>query len=75
MTKTNVIPIKPMTIKCFEKEVYGNVHIYVEDAMMARMFGVLTKKKTLDYRDLEALQNLGFTIDLQRLPARKERHV
>lgn len=67
---SNVIPIKSLILKCFEKEVYGNIHIYVEDAKTARMLGVLTKKKTLDYRDLEALQNLGFAIELTQLKKR-----
>jgi hypothetical protein len=43
--------------------------IYVEDVHTARMLSVLTNKTTLDYRDLEALQNLGFDIQLTKLPA------
>jgi hypothetical protein len=43
--------------------------IYVTDERTARMLAVLTNKTTLDYRDLEALQNLGFEIQLTKLPA------
>ena len=54
-------------IVCYEKNVYGRVLIYVEDKLQAKMLYVLTKKTTLDYKDLEALQNLGFTIVLTPL--------
>ena len=67
---TNVLPLKPSpVIRCAEKNVYGRMLIYVEDVHTARMLSVLTNKTTLDYRDLEALQNLGFDIQLTKLPA------
>jgi hypothetical protein len=49
--------------------VYGRLLIYVTDERTAKMLAVLTNKTTLDYRDLEALQNLGFDIQLTKLPA------
>ena len=58
-----------LVIQCAEKNVYGRMLIYVEDERTARMLSVLTNKTTLDYRDLEALQNLGFEIQLTKLPA------
>ena len=61
------------TINCYEKEVYGNVHIYVQGELQAKMLSVLTGKKTLNYSDLEALQTLGFVINLQCLPTRKQK--
>jgi len=64
---------KKQTIDCFEKEVYGNIHIYVVSELQAKMLAVLTGKKTLNYADLEALQTLGFVINLQCLPTRKEK--
>ncbi len=67
---TNVLPLKQNpVIRCAEKNVYGRMLIYIEDERTARMLAVLTKKTTLDYRDLEALQNLGFEIQLTKLPA------
>jgi hypothetical protein len=54
-------------IICYEKNVYGRVLIYVEDKLQAKMLYVLTRKTTLDYKDLEALQNLGFQIVLTPL--------
>ena len=56
-------------IICYEKNVYGRVLIYVEDKHQAKMLYVLTKKTTLDYKDLEALQHLGFQIVLTPLMA------
>jgi len=68
---SNVTHLKPnpLVIRCAEKNVYGRMLIYVEDERTARMLAVLTNKTTLDYRDLEALQNLGFDIQLTKLPA------
>jgi hypothetical protein len=68
---TNVLPLKqsPAFIPCAEKNVYGRLLIYVTDERKAKMLAVLTNKTTLDYRDLEALKNLGFEIQLTRLPA------
>ena len=68
---SNVTQLKPnpLVIRCAEKNVYGRMLIYVEDERTARMLAVLTNKTTLDYRDLEALQNLGFDIQLTKLPA------
>jgi len=54
-------------IICYEKNVYGRVLIYVEDKLQAKMLYVLTRKTTIDYKDLEALQNLGFQIVLTPL--------
>lgn len=67
---TNVLPLRPCpVIRCAEKNVYGRLLIYVTDERTAKMLAVLTNKTTLDYRDLEALQNLGFEIQLTKLPA------
>ena len=68
---TNVSQLKPslQSIPCAEKNVYGRLLIYVTDERKAKMLAVLTNKTTLDYRDLEALKNLGFDIQLTKLPA------
>ncbi len=68
---SNVTQIKrdKYLITCAEKNVYGRLLIYVQDEYQAKMLAALTNKTTLDYRDLEALQNLGFTINLIKLPA------
>jgi hypothetical protein len=60
---------KENVITCTEKNVYGRILIYVNNEYQARMLAALTNKSTLDYRDLEALQNLGFSINLIKLPA------
>lgn len=59
---------KPLLIKCHERNVYGRVLIYVDDPKQAKMLAALTGKNTLDYRDIEALETLGFAIDLTELP-------
>lgn len=61
---------QPNVIACFEKEVYGNIHIYCSDAEQAKLLSKLTGKKTLNHQDLEALKGLGFGINLQKLPTR-----
>ncbi len=68
---TNVTQLKqnPLAIPCREKNVYGRMLIYVTDERKAKILAVLTNKTTLDYWDLEALQNLGFEIQLTKLPA------
>ncbi len=68
---SNVTHLKPnpLAIPCAEKNVYGRMLIYVTDERKAKMLAVLTNKTTLDYRDLEALHNLGFEIQLTKLPA------
>jgi hypothetical protein len=58
-----------MMIECAEKNVYGRMLIYVTNEQQAKYLRILTNKTTLDYRDLEALQNLGFEIQLTQLPA------
>lgn len=67
---TNFLPLKQnlQVIPCAEKNVYGRMLIYVTDERKSRMLAVLTNKTTLDYRDLEALHNLGFEIELTKLP-------
>jgi hypothetical protein len=68
---SNVTQIKQKlpVIKCAEKNVYGRMLIYVTDQKQAKMLAALTHKSTLDYRDLEALESLGFEIHLTHLPA------
>jgi hypothetical protein len=69
MGNVTKLPQDKWTITCAEKNVYGRILIYVHDEYQARMLAALTNKSTLDYRDLEALQNLGFSINLIKLPA------
>jgi len=67
---TNITKLKsPLNvIHCSEKNVYGRILIYATEPKTAKMLAVLTNKSTLDYRDLEALKNLGFDIQLTKLP-------
>ncbi len=60
------------TIKCYEKEVYGNVHIYCFDVDVARHLTVLTGKKTITRSDINALKALGLTVELVELPKRSK---
>ena len=69
MTNVTNINSKKMVIKCSEKNVYGRMLIYIDNEYQRKMLSILTHKTTLDYRDLEALQNLGFEIQLNKLPA------
>jgi len=55
-------------INCFEKEVYGNVHIYCADEYAARALQMLTGKKTISREDIRALNILGIGVELIELP-------
>lgn len=56
------------TIKCYEKQVYGNTHIYCFDADVAKSLSVLTGKKTITRSDINALRALGLNVELTELP-------
>ena len=56
------------TIRCAEKSVYGRILIYPLDATQARIISTLTRKHTLDYNEIKALEELGFIIELEKLP-------
>jgi len=56
------------TIKCYEKSVYGNIHIYCSDPIVAIDLSVLTGKKTITRSDINALRSLGLTVELTELP-------
>jgi hypothetical protein len=60
------------TIQCYEKEVYGNVHIYCFDPLIAIDLSVLTGKKTISRSDINALRSLGLTVELVELPTRSK---
>jgi len=47
------------TIEFYKKNVYGLTKIYIKDENTAKNIQTLTKKKTVDERDIEALEALG----------------
>ena len=49
-----------MIIQYYKKNVYGVEYIYILDKDIAKNIAVLTCRKTIDKRDIEALQCLGF---------------
>ncbi len=51
-------------IHLIEREVYGNRYFYVTDPFQAEALRTLTKKKTLDRKDLEALTTLGLELSV-----------
>jgi len=50
-----------MSIQLLVKNVYGNELIYVKDELAQKSIQALTKKKTVDFNDIEALEALGVT--------------
>ena len=50
-----------MSIPLLVKNVYGNELIYVNDELAQKSIQTLTKKKTVDFNDIEALEALGVT--------------
>ena len=50
-----------MSIPLEVKNVYGNELIYVNDELAQKSIQALTKKKTVDFNDIEALEALGVT--------------
>lgn len=59
-----------MIIRVYEKNVYGNVKIYIEDEKIEKIITALTGKKTLNESDLRALKDLGMEVQIQRIPKR-----
>lgn len=53
-----------MTIKYFTRSNWGNIHLYILDESIAYSISILTGKKTIDKRDIEALKKLGFSFEL-----------
>ena len=57
----------PVKLKLFERSVYGRQIIYpVGD--MAKPLEVLTRRKTIDHCDLDALVDLGIEIEWVKDP-------
>lgn len=57
----------PVKLKLFERSVYGRQTIYpVGD--MVKPLEVLTRRKTIDHRDLDALVDLGIEIEWVKDP-------
>ena len=52
-----------MNIKFYRKNVYGNDYCYPAKRDQADALQILTNKKTLNGRDMEALKMLGFTLE------------
>jgi len=50
-----------MSIPLEVKNVYGKELIYVNDELAQKSIQALTKKKTVDFYDIEALEALGVT--------------
>ena len=58
-----------MTIYVHIKNNYGKDCYYVNDPDTAKAISTLTKKSTIDRRDIDALKALGFTVQIkQRQP-------
>lgn len=53
------------TITFYVATSYGNQRIYLSDANQAALVATLTRRKTVEPEDLEALKALGF--DLQQV--------
>ena len=53
-----------MKIELITKLVYGQDLIYIKDEKLRKVFTSLTKKKTLDYLDLENFKKIGIEFSL-----------
>ena len=56
------------SIPVYTKSVYGRLLTYPADAAQAIALQTLTGTKTLEFRHLKALQDLGFTIEQVTTP-------
>lgn len=54
-----------MTIYVHSKNVYGSEMYYISDPHVAKAVSTLTRKVTIDKRDIDALKQLGFTVQLK----------
>ena len=72
MTTQQAHLMEVKTIKCYEKEVYGNVHIYCFDEKQATALLILTGKKTISRADITALKILGLDVELTELPKKNK---
>lgn len=59
----------PQTIRMYEKNVYGNVLTYVFDENQAMALRKLTRRASITDADIEALKDLGFKVEIERMPA------
>ena len=62
-----------MKIELITKLVYGQDLIYIKDEKLREVFSALTKKKTLDYLDLENFKKIGveFVLATDKNPIKK----
>ena len=62
-----------MKIELITKLVYGQDLIYIKDEKLREVFSALTKKKTLDYLDLENFKKIGvdFVLVTDKNPIKK----
>ena len=62
-----------MKIELITKLVYGTDLIYIKDEKLRKVFTSLTKKKTLDYLDLENFKKIGidFVLATDKNPLKK----
>jgi hypothetical protein len=58
---------KPQLIKCYEKSAYGRTYIYFESPEVELLVSVLTGKKTVSRDELQALADLGLSIELNKV--------
>jgi hypothetical protein len=58
---------KTQTIICYEKSAYGRTHIYFESPEVELLVSVLTGKKTVSRDELQALADLGLSIELNKV--------
>jgi hypothetical protein len=59
--------MKPQPINCYAKSAYGRTHIYFESLEVELLVSVLTGKKTVTRDELQALVDLGLSIELNRV--------
>jgi Holliday junction resolvasome RuvABC DNA-binding subunit len=50
------------TINFYVATSYGNQRIYLSDDSQASLIATLTRRKTVEHEDLEALKALGFEL-------------
>jgi hypothetical protein len=58
---------KPQMIVCYEKSAYGRTRIYFESPDVEILVSTLTGKMTVSREELQALVDLGLSIELNKL--------
>ena len=52
-----------LTVRYFSRDVYGTTRLYVTDGEVSAALMALTRRRTIEARDLDALRALGHSVE------------